>query len=277
MPQVKAYVSSMDKRHVLTAMPAGAFTTADAQPDDNSIILDPARRGQPILGFGGNLMDTDVYNLLRMSPGEQDKVLELLFDPDKGAGWNFMRVPFGSSDWERNFDYYTYNDMPEGEKDWELAHFSVQKDIDRGFFELLRKIRRLYPQVEFLASVWGLPGWMKSNDSIMGGSFLPECTDVYARYLRMCVQAFAEQGIGLYAVTIQNEPKSSDFPNNNRGTPCTRFTWRLQRDVLIALRGEFNTHGIDTRIWPMTTTSIWSISLWTRFWPTRRPAPPSTE
>ena len=30
------------------------------------------------------------------------------------------------------------------------------------------------------------------------------------------LQAFAERGVPLYAITIQNEPKSSDFPNNCR-------------------------------------------------------------
>ena len=249
MNQVISHVSSLDKSRVLTKIPAGTFTPCGAAPDENSIVLDPSKKSQPILGFGGNWTDTDVYNLLRMSESEQDKVLELLFDPDRGAGWSFMRVPFGSTDWERNFDLYTYDDMPEGEEDPELKHFSVQRDIDRGFFKLLRRVKARYPDVELLATVWGLPGWMKNNDSIIGGIFRPECAEVYARYLRLAVEAFAKEGIELYAVTTQNEPMSSDFPNNNRGTPCTRFTWRLQRPVLLALRKEFDSHGISTRIW----------------------------
>ncbi len=254
MTNARCFVSTMDKTHVLAPMGEMAFgemafQKAETAPDDNNIVLDTTKKGQPILGFGGNWTDTDVYNLLRMSAVQQEEVLKALFDPDQGAGWSFMRVPFGSTDWERNFDFYSYDDMPEGEKDWELKHFSVQRDIDRGFFELLRRVKAKYPRVELLASVWGLPGWMKNNDSLIGGIFLPECTDVYARYLRMAVQAFAEQGIDLYSVTIQNEPKSSDFPNNNRGTPCTRFTWRMQRDVLIALSNEFKEHGIKTKIW----------------------------
>ena len=249
MSTVTGHVSTLDKSSVLTKFQAGSFQPTDVKPDDSTIVLNPAKKGQPILGFGANWTDTDVFNLLRMDEKEQDRVLELLFDPETGAGWNFMRVPFASTDWERNFDFYTYDDMPEGEEDWELANFSVQKDIDRGIFALLRRVKERYPNVELLASVWGLPGWMKSNDSIIGGIFRPECADVYARYLRMAVQAFAEQGLDLYAITTQNEPMSSDFPNNNRGTPCTRFTWRLQRPVLLALRREFDEYGIKTRIW----------------------------
>ncbi len=249
MTAVTCHVSTLDKTRVLAQLPAGAFQPAGTKPDDNTIVLDPSKKGQPILGFGGNWTDTDVYNLLRMDETQQDRVLELLFSPERGAGWNFMRVPFASTDWERNFDFYTYDDMPEGEEDWELAHFSVQKDVDRGFFALLRRVKERYPNVLLLATVWGLPGWMKNNDSIIGGIFRPECAQVYARYLRMAVQAFAAQGIDLYAITTQNEPMSSDFPNNNRGTPCTRFTWRLQKPVLLALRSEFDAHGIGTQIW----------------------------
>ncbi len=240
--------STMDRRYVLSPFAEQWMQPADA-PDADTIVIDPYEKGQPILGFGANWTDTDFYNLTRMSRPEQDRALEMLFDPEKGAGWNFMRVPFGSTDWERNFDFYSYDDMPAGEKDWDLAHFSIQRDIDRGFFAMLRRVRDKYPEVRLLASVWGLPGWMKNNDSLIGGIFLPEYTEVYARYLRMAVQAFAREGIDLYAITIQNEPKSSDAPNYNRGTPCTRFTWRLERDVLIALAREFKEYGIRTQIW----------------------------
>lgn len=241
-------VSSMDRSRMLTPMQEMDFFPVDA-PDENTILVDPSVQGQPILGFGANWTDTDLYNLTRMSQEQQDRVLEALFDPETGAGWNFMRVPFGSTDWERNFDFYSYDDIPEGEKDWNLEYFSVQRDIDRGLFSMLRRVRDRYPQVRLLASVWGLPGWMKSNDNILGGIFLPEYSEVYATYLRKAVQAFAEQGIELYAITIQNEPLSSDQPNYNRGTPCTRFTWRLQKGVLLALAKEFKEYGIQTKIW----------------------------
>lgn len=242
---VKCFVSTEDQTALLTPVPQADFVPAKGAPNENTIVLDPSEKGQPILGFGANWTDTDVYNLLRMSLAEQDKVLEALFDPEKGAGWSFMRVPFGSTDWERNFSFYSYDDVPEKQKDWNLDHFSVQKDIDRGFFALLRRVKEKYPSVVLLASVWGLPGWMKDNDSLISGIFDPQYTEVYARYLRMAVQAWEEQGLELYAITTQNEPKSS----NNRGTPATRFTWRMQKGVLLALRKEFDAYKIKTRIW----------------------------
>ena len=244
-----AFVSSDDMTRVLSLSFDAPLQPAAQAPDEDTFMIDPRRQAQPILGFGGNFTDTEVYNLMRMTPGARNAALKKLFDPVEGAGWSVLRLPLGSSDWERDFDFYTYDDMPEGEKDWDLAHFSVKRGEERGFFELLRQIHRSYPDVVFIGSVWAIPGWMKSTDNILGGIFLSEYTDVYARYLRMAVQAFEERGIPLYAVTVQNEPKSSDFPNSCRQSPATRFTWRLERDVLIALRREFTAHSIPARIW----------------------------
>ncbi len=243
-PILRTVLSSADGHYALTSMPDTIMKPA-VSDDGNTLVIDPRVTYQPILGFGGTWTDTDVHNLLCMSPDKQEEVLTALLDPEKGAGWNFMRLPFGSTDWESTTDYYTYDDMPHGEKDWDLSHFSVQRDIDRGLFDLARRCMAINPDVVFLGSVWGVPGWMKENDSIMFGRFDPACTEVYARYLRMTVQAFEKEGVHLLAVTPQNESLTSD----DRATPACRFTWRMQRDVIIALRKEFDVHGIDTEIW----------------------------
>lgn len=246
---MKQYLSTNDLTRVLSLVKDAPLAESKNPADENTFSINPTLKGKPILGFGGNLTDTDVYNLMRMSDGARKAALKKLFDPVEGAGWNFLRLPLGSSDWERNFDFYTYDDMPEGEKDWNLTHFSVRKDEERGYFTLLKQILKDYPDVVFVASVWAIPGWMKSTDNILGGIFLPEYTDVYAKYLRKAVQEFENRGIPIYSITIQNEPKSSDFPNSCRQSPATRFTWRLEKDVLIALRREFNEYGIQTKIW----------------------------
>ncbi len=243
-PTLQITLSNADGRYAWTPMPEIPMRPAVSR-DAHTLVIDPRTAHQPLLGFGGTWTDTDVYNLLRMSPAVQEEALTALLDPQRGAGWNFMRLPFGSTDWESTSDYYTYDDMPYGEKDWALEHFSVQRDIDRGLFALARRCREINPDVVFLGSVWGVPGWMKENDSIMFGRFDPACTQVYARYLRMAVEAFAEQGIPLYALTPQNESLTSD----DRATPACRFTWRMQKDVILALRREFQEHNIGTQIW----------------------------
>lgn len=210
-----------------------------------SIIVDPSKTYQEWFGFGGIWTDTDIHNLMQLPKEEQDKILQAYFNPEKGMGWNLIRLPFGSTDWESSFDFYTYDDMPRGEEDLELEHFSIQRDIDRGMFELAKRCKAINPEVLFIGSVWGVPGWMKDNKSIVYGKFEKQYTKVYAKYLRKTIQAFKEQGIDLYAVTTQNETLISD----DRATPACRFTWRLQKEVLIALKKELTEHQLTTKIW----------------------------
>lgn len=223
----------------------GAFPMKPAAGSPWAVTIDPTQTDQEILGFGGIWTDTDVHMLLTMSPAKQEEVLHALFDRETGAGWSFMRLPFGSTDWEVTTDYYTYDDVPYGEYDWELKNFSIQRDIDRGLFDLARRCKAINPELQFLGSVWGVPAWMKENHSIMFGRFNPECTEVYARYLRKTIEAYREQGIELLAVTPQNESLTSD----DRATPACRFTWRLQRDVVLALKKELADAGLSTEVW----------------------------
>ncbi|MDR0494658.1 MAG: hypothetical protein LBG95_03400 [Treponema sp.] len=236
---------SMLKRLESVPMAKAGLKDAISRNFGRALVVDTKICHQPMLGMGGIWTDTDVYNLLRMKRKEQDNVLTALFHPENGAGWNFMRLPFGSTDWESACDYYTYDDMPRGARDTELKHFSVQRDIDRGLFDLARRCKEINPELLFLGSVWGVPGWMKENDSIMFGRFNPEFAEVYAQYLRMAVLAFREQGVELYAITPQNESLTSE----DRATPACRFTWRMQKDVITALRREFEKHDITTKIW----------------------------
>ncbi|MCL2741316.1 MAG: hypothetical protein FWE70_04300 [Oscillospiraceae bacterium] len=241
---VYAYVSTGDGSSSLR--PSPPIPMAAARVDGGrALAVDLSSAHQPLLGMGGTWTDTDVHNLLRMGEAEQEKVLEALFDPRAGIGWNLMRLPLGSTDWESRAEYYTYDDMPPGERDWDLSRFSVAKDDARGYFGLLRRCLKVNPELRFVGSVWGVPGWMKENGSIMFGRFDMACVDVYARYLRMAVQAFGERGVGLHAITTQNEPLCGD----GRETPACRFTWRMQKEVVIALRREFGLHGIGTEIW----------------------------
>ena len=243
---VRSVVSLSIPDHYFMSGEAVEMKPASGAPGAHTMVVNPDKTYQSILGLGGIWTDTDVYALLRMSPEKQEEALTAIFDKEKGMGWSLMRVPFGSTDWEVTPDFYTYDDMPRGEKDWNLEHFSIQRDIDRGLFDVLRRCKEINPEVTFFASVWGMPAWMKENDSIMYGRFDPACTDVYARYLAKTVQAYKEQGIDLYAVTPQNE----SLTGNDRATPATRMTWWVQRDLVLAMRREFDALGLtDTGIW----------------------------
>ena len=242
---VYSTVSLSCKDQAFLKRPAIPMTPAGGEPSPYTMVVDPSVEGQPMLGMGSIWTDTDLHALLRMSPEKQQEALVALFDREKGLGWNFMRLPFGSTDWEVTTDFYTYDDMPRGEKDWDLSHFSIQRDIDRGYFEVIRRCKQINPDLVFLGSVWGMPAWMKENDSIMYGRIDMDCVEVYARYLAKTALAYKEQGIDLYAITPQNESLTA----NDRATPATRHTWWMQKEVVLAMRRAFDEAGLDTRIW----------------------------
>jgi O-glycosyl hydrolase len=242
-PVCKIYESDKAMKKMMSFI--GEVTMQKASGGSNAVVINPDVRDQSILGFGGVYTDTDVHMLLSMSQDKQNEAIKALFDKQSGAGWSFMRIPFGSTDWETTTDFYTYDDVPYGETDVNLDNFSIKRDIDRGLFDLCRRCKEVNPELKFLGSVWGVPGWMKENNSIMFGRFNPKYTKVYAKYLRKTVEAYQKEGIDLFAVTPQNESLTSD----DRATPACRFTWRMQADVVKELRREFDEAGIKTEIW----------------------------
>jgi glucuronoarabinoxylan endo-1,4-beta-xylanase len=56
------------------------------------------------------------------------------------------------------------------------------------------------------SSTWSPPAWMKSNNSTIGGSLLPENYGAYVDWINAFVSALADAGVPLYAASVQNEP-----------------------------------------------------------------------
>ena len=212
------------------------------------IRIDPSVEQQPMLGFGGTFTDADVYHFMRMGKKERTKALKALFDPKSGAGWNLMRISFGSTDWDRNWNFYTYDDMPAGQKDDEqLSHFSVAEDERRGHFELFREALAINPGLKFYAAVWGPPAWMKDNDKLISeGTILPEHYDEFALYLVKTIQAYQERGIEILSISPQNESLCTD----GRLTPQAQYiNWKSMRNLVRVIQDTFKTHAIETEIW----------------------------
>src|SRR3546814_337981 len=94
-----------------------------------------------------------------------------------------------------------------------LAHFSVahnQADV----IPVMQQALAINPQLRVIASPWSPPAWMKSSNSLIGGTLLPEYEPVLAQYLLRYVDAYAVHGIPIWALTLQNEPafEPADYP-----------------------------------------------------------------
>lgn len=126
-----------------------------------------------------------------------------LFDPKRGIGLSFLRQPIGATDLSR--DHSSFDDMPRGQRDPELKHFTVAHD-DSYIFPAIRQALKLNPSITVMASPWSPPAWMKTGYTMNGGQLREDAMPAYAAYLTRSVKAFAARGIPVKYLTIQNEP-----------------------------------------------------------------------
>ena len=262
----KMWVSSQDMKHTLTpGDPLPLVAKGVPQANRPVIQVDPERTYQSILGLGSSLEHTTCYNLFQLGPEKMDEAISRLVDPEHGIGMNLMRICIGTPDFTGE-PWYSYDDMPAGETDEKLEHFSIEKD-KAYVLPVLRKALEKNPNLRFFASPWSPPGWMKSTDDLIGGHLLPQYYGVYARYFVKFIQAYAAEGIPIYAVTPQNEPgvNTRNYPTRDWYPSCQ---WSLIVDednfwpVDLKAMGQnerefigkhlgpaFKQQGIATKIW----------------------------
>lgn len=168
------------------------------------IRVDTGQKYQAIEGFGFSLTGGSAMLISRLPLAEKRALLEELFLPTReGIGISFLRLSIGASDLSEGC--FSYDDMPEGQSDFDLADF----DLEAGDIEvipLLQDILSINPDIKIIATAWSAPTWMKTNRSYIGGKLRPDCYAVYAAYLVKYLQAMREKGITLHAITPQNEP-----------------------------------------------------------------------
>jgi len=145
-----------------------------------------------------------------MSPAARAALLKELFATDgNNIGVSYLRVSIGASD--LNERVFSYNDLPAGETDLQMAKFDLGPD-KADVVPVLKEILAINPQIKIMGSPWSPPTWMKTNGDTRGGSLKPEFYDAYALYFVKYIQAMKAEGIPIDAITVQNEPL---HPGNN--------------------------------------------------------------
>ncbi|MGG4106613.1 glycoside hydrolase family 30 beta sandwich domain-containing protein [Paenibacillus lautus] len=169
----------------------------------HTVVIDEEQTFQEMDGFGASFTDSAAYLIHQVLETKQrSELMTRLFDPNEGIGLSVLRQPMGASDYAR--DFYSYNDMPEGQTDVELNQFSIAHD-EEDIIPLLKEALRLNPDVKLMGSPWSPPGWMKTSGSMIGGELKPECYAVYANYFVRYIQGYEANGLPIYAITPQNE------------------------------------------------------------------------
>lgn len=155
-----------------------------------------------VLGFGGAFTETSAYNYSLLSYDNKKKAIEALFG-EGGLRYNLCRLCIASSDFCLS-EYCCVED-----NDFELKTFSIERD-KKYIIPFIKDALRVNPNIEFLASPWSPPKWMKTNnDRLHGGKLEPECYELYAEYLCKFLESYKNEGINISYLTIQNEQKAT--------------------------------------------------------------------
>lgn len=169
-----------------------------------NIGLQPEESFQEITGFGGSFTESSAYLLNQLGPENRAKVIEAYFGKE-GARYSLTRTHMNSCDF--SLSNYSYAPL-EGDK--ELTSFSI--DEDRPDIIPFIKEAQAASQDGFriLSSPWTAPPWMKDNNSYVGGKLLPEYYDSWAMFFSKYIEAYKEEGIDIWGVTVENEPLGND-------------------------------------------------------------------
>ena len=159
---------------------------------DTVIQVNAAQNYQKMIGLGASFEHSTCFNISRLGEKDRDEVIARLVDPVAGIGMNLMRICIGTPDFTGD-PWYSYDDLPAGQSDPELKHFSIDGDR-RYVIPVLKAALAKNPQLLFFASPWSPPGWMKSSGSMIGGQLLPEHYVAYAAYFVKFVQAYEREG-----------------------------------------------------------------------------------
>jgi len=210
---VHAVQTSADLSKALEEIPGVSFSISDGRSGTlPEIVVDPADRYQSMDGFGASLTDGSAWLLQEQLPTAlRQQVMRRLFDPAHGAGLSFLRQPIGSTDLSR--DVYSFDEMPAGQTDPQLLHFSATHD-EAYVFPMIREALKLNSAITVMATPWSPPAWMKTRQTMDGGELREDAMAAYATYLVRSVQAFQSAGVPIRYLTVQNEPlnETKNYP-----------------------------------------------------------------
>jgi len=189
-----------------------AKTTITKLPNKNSIPataikikVDPSKTFQTMEGFGYGLTGGSA-ELIHALPKEKRALLlkEIFGQSEADLGVSYIRISLGASDLDPAV--FSYCDLPKGETDSALTHFSLSKDT-LHLIPILKEVLTINPSIKIMASPWSPPVWMKTNGNSMGGHLLKKYYGAYANYFVKYIRAMQANGIPLHSITMQNEPE----------------------------------------------------------------------
>ena len=222
-PTVQIVETTGDRAMLLQAQPSVSFAKGGSS-GGLVITVDTATQYQQMDGFGGSMTDSSAWLIWnKLSASQQTTLMQQLFSPSAGIGISFLRQPMGATDFSASGNY-SYDDMPSGQTDPSLTKFSVTHDT-AYIIPLVKRALSINPNMRVVALPWSPPAWMKTNGTLNGGmsagtinagtmnvgnmnggNMNPAYFPSLAQYFVDFVHAYQQQGIPIYALSVQNEP-----------------------------------------------------------------------
>ena len=169
---------------------------------NNLIILYPEILYQNILGFGGAFTESSSYLICQFKEKIQNEFIKDYFSED-GLAYNFARIHINSSD----FALETYSYLDNKNKD--LSKFDMSRD-GKYTIPVINLAQNINSNIQFIASPWSPPAFMKDNNSMYnGGKLLNTYKQLWADYLVKYIQEYEKNNIEINYITVQNEPDTS--------------------------------------------------------------------
>ncbi|MFC1430776.1 discoidin domain-containing protein [Streptacidiphilus sp. N1-3] len=242
----QVWITTPDGTDTMADLGTVDFTSTPADPATAppTVVVDPSRSFQTMTGFGASITDSSAAVLSTLTPQARTAAMASLFDPGTGDGLDYLRQPVGASDFTTTAAY-TYDDVPAGQSDYGLRHFSVAHD-QKQILPLLRQAEQLNPQLQILATPWSPPAWMKTGGSLDGGRLIddPRVYRAYAAYLVKFIQAYRANGVRVDQITVQNEPQN----RTPAGYPGTDMPSWQEAKVIDQLGPMLHAAGLKTKI-----------------------------
>jgi len=156
--------------------------------------------GKPLFGWGCCISELGVRAIERMGAEASEEVYKDIFGSD-GLGFDFCRLSVGANDFAAS--WYSYN---ETEGDYEMKNFSIDRDR-RYILPAVKKAMKYSPDIEFMASPWSPPTWMKNPPVYNYGKLImtDENLKAYALYMRKYIEAYKNEGVKIKQLHVQNE------------------------------------------------------------------------
>lgn len=225
---------------------------SDSQGVD--IVINTGTKYQTIDGFGAAMTDSSAYLLARMKqrqPNLYERVMDFLFNNATGVG--VTRVSMGASDFSVGQEYSYIPSPPNfsaaanelNDPNSLLSSFAVDGTQSSTYtIPVLVDAMQRNPNLKVVMSPWSPPAFMKSNNTMNGGTIRDGFIPVLAQYYAQTAAAWNKAGVKPWAMTLQNEP------SNMAAYPSMGMTSSQQSQLAVSLQSELDKQGLgNVQVW----------------------------